>query len=307
MKKGLVIKSTGSWFNILDAGKVVSCRIKGKFRIKDIKTTNPITVGDKVSYKLLDDGTGLIMGIDERKNYIIRKATSFHKEAQLLATNIDLLFLMITLKFPETQPEFIDRILVTAEAYHIESIILVNKIDLLNKKDEDPIIKRFVHTYELAGYQCIPMSLKSGYGVEEIRKLLQGKINLIAGNSGVGKTSLINYLSPGLNLKIDNISEYHQSGKHTTTFSELFTLNENTYIIDSPGIRGFGLIDISKEEIGLFFPEIFRISKNCKFYNCTHLHEPGCAVMEGIEKGLIGKTRYKSYVSMVTEENTKYR
>ncbi len=306
MKKGLVIKSTGSWFNVLDGKEVIACRIKGKFRLKDIKTTNPITVGDRVNYELGDDGSGMIVSIDDRKNYIIRKATRFHKEAHLLASNIDLAFLMTTLKFPETQPEFIDRFLLTAEAYHIESVIVINKMDLLNKEDDTQLLK-FMSTYQLAGYHCILMSLHSATGVEEIKKLMQGKINLIAGNSGVGKTSLINLLVPSLDLKIDKISVSHQSGKHTTTFSELFTINENTYVIDSPGIRGFGLIDLSNEEIGLYFPEIFRISKECKFYNCTHIHEPDCAVREAVAKNLIGATRYRSYVNIVTEEKTKYR
>jgi ribosome biogenesis GTPase / thiamine phosphate phosphatase len=306
VKKGLVIKSTGSWFSVLDGGRIVQCRIKGKFRLKDIKTTNPVTVGDTVNFEQLEDGNGIIVSIHERKNYIIRKATSFHKEAHLLASNIDVAFLMTTLKFPETQPEFIDRFLLTAEAYHIESIILVNKIDLLNKVDGIQL-EEFIRTYRLAGYRCILMSLQSGIGVPEVKSLMQGKINLIAGNSGVGKTSLINFLVPALDLKTDEISDSHHSGKHTTTFSELFTLNENTYVIDSPGIRGFGLIDLSKEEIGLYFPEIFRISKACKFYNCTHIHEPDCAVKEAVAMHQIGETRYKSYVNIISEEKTKYR
>jgi ribosome biogenesis GTPase / thiamine phosphate phosphatase len=306
VKRGLVIKSTGSWFSVLDRGEVISCRIKGKFRLKDIKTTNPVTVGDKVSFERLDDGTGVIISIDDRKNYIIRKATRFQKQAHLLASNIDLAFLMTTLKFPETQPEFIDRFLLTAEAYRIECIILINKSDLHTTEDAI-LLKSFIQTYQLAGYPCILMSLETGKGVDEVNNLMQGKINLIAGNSGVGKTSLINYLVPSLDLKTDKISEIHHSGKHTTTFSELFTLNENTYVIDSPGIRGFGLIDLSKEEIGLYFPEIFRISKECKFYNCTHIHEPGCAVREAVASEHIGFTRYRSYFNIVTEKRTKYR
>jgi len=306
VRRGLVIKSTGSWFSVLESDRVVPCRIKGKFRLKGISTTNPVTVGDKVSFEILDDGTGMIVDIEERKNYIIRKATSFHKEAHLLASNIDMVFLMTSLKYPETQPEFIDRFLVTSEAYHIESNILINKIDLLEEEDNIKL-DEFIHTYTLAGYRCIPMSMKSGKGVEEIKELLQGRICLIAGNSGVGKTSLINLLAPSLHLKTEAISNSHHSGKHTTTFSELFTLNENTYIIDSPGIRGFGLIDLKKDEIGLFFPEIFRISKDCRFYNCSHVHEPECAVMKAVENGLIGRSRYKSYVNIVTEVKSKYR
>jgi len=248
----------------------------------------------------------MIVEIDKRKNYIIRRATSFHKEAHLLATNIDKVFLLASLKFPETQPEFIDRFLVTSEAYHIESYILINKIDLLDKEDNKKL-KEFIRIYSLAGYKCIPMSLITGQGVDEIKNLLQGNISLIAGNSGVGKTSLINLLSPSLQLKTEAISDAHQSGRHTTTFSELFTINGDTYVIDSPGIRGFGLIDLKKDEIGLYFPEIFKISKNCRFYNCTHIHEPGCAVKLAVENELIGSTRYRSYVNIVTEEESKYR
>ncbi len=306
MDKGIVIKSTGSWISVLRGNKIIQCRIKGKFRIKDIKTTNPVTVGDRVDVELLNDGTGVITAIEPRKNYIIRRATQFHKEAHLLAANIDLAFLMVTLRFPETQPEFVDRFLVTAEAYHIESIIIINKIDLLDKKD-DIQLKEFVKTYQLAGYHCILMSLKTGEGVQEIKKLIQGKTNLIAGNSGVGKTSLINYINPNVSLKTNTISESHQSGKHTTTFAELFPLDGNSFLIDSPGIRGFGLIDLSKEEVGLYFPEIFKISKNCRFYNCTHIHEPNCAVMEAVKMKKIGFSRYKSYVSILTGQNTKYR
>jgi ribosome biogenesis GTPase / thiamine phosphate phosphatase len=305
VKKGLVIKSTGSWFSVLDSNQIVPCRIKGKFRLRDITTTNPVTVGDKVNYEILDDGTGMILDIDTRKNYIIRRATSFSKEAHLLASNIDLALLMITIKHPETQPEFIDRFLVTAEAYHIESIIIINKLDLL--EEDDYTLNKIITTYRLAGYRCIPMSLISGIGLDEIKDCIPGKISLIAGNSGVGKTSLINYLNPSLNLKINAISDAHLSGRHTTTFSELFSINENTHLIDSPGIRGFGLIDLTKEDIGLFFPEIFRISKNCRFYNCTHIHEPGCAVIEAYKNDQIGETRYRSYVNIVTEEKSKYR
>jgi ribosome biogenesis GTPase len=306
VKKGLVIKSTGSWFSVLDGDEIIPCRIKGKFRLMNIKTTNPVTVGDKVYYDRMEDGNGIITRIEERKNYIIRKATSFNKEAHLLASNIDLLFLMTTFKFPETQNEFVDRFLLTAEAYHIESIILINKVDLLDKEDHNQL-NNFIKTYDLAGYKCILMSLKTGLSVEEIKQKMQGKINLIAGNSGVGKTSLVNYIIPSLQLKTANISESHHSGKHTTTFSELFKINENTYVIDSPGIRGFGLIDLAREEIGLYFPEIFRISKDCKYYNCTHVHEPGCAVRDAVISGHIGETRYKSYVNIIIDEKSKYR
>ncbi len=302
----MVIKSTGSWYTILDGKDIVNCRIKGKFRIQGIKTTNPVTVGDKVEYDLLEDGKGIILNIEKRKNYIIRRATSFHSEAHLLAVNIDLAFLMITLKSPYTPREFIDRFLATAEAYHIQSVLLINKVDLLKNSDQEEL-DEFINTYKLAGYDCIKLSVKENFQVTQVSKLMNGKLNLIAGNSGVGKTALINAISPSLNLKTEAISESHQAGKHTTTFSEIFTLNENTYVIDSPGIKGFGLIDMDKNEIGLYFPEIFKMSKNCKFYNCTHMHEPGCAIMDAVEEGKIGKSRYKSYLSIMNDEDSKYR
>jgi ribosome biogenesis GTPase len=306
VNKGIVIKSTGSWYTVFDSGVEILCRIKGKLRLKDIKTTNPVTVGDKVYYDLADANTGIITKIEERKNYIIRRATHFHKEAHLLAANIDLVFIMVCLKSPLTPFEFIDRLLVTAEAYHIESVILINKIDLLNHEG-NITLERFIKTYSFAGYKCISMSVEKNLNVGQTKELMQGKISLIAGNSGVGKTSLINKFDPSLNLKTAEISEYHKSGKHTTALSELFCIDNETYVIDTPGIKGFGLVDFNRAEIGLFFPEIFRISKECKFYNCSHIHEPQCAVINAIEQGQIGESRYKSYFNMVTDEQSKYR
>ena len=306
MNKGLVIKSTGSWYLVQNKGEVVRCRIKGKFRTKDIVTTNPVTVGDRVDYEIMEDGTGLIHSIDDRKNYIIRRSTRFNKEAHLLAANINQVIIMVSLKFPASPFEFIDRMLVTAEAYHIESIILINKIDLLEKEDYDKL-EEFKSTYNKAGYTCLELSVVQNKNVEQAFALMKGKMSLLAGNSGVGKSSFINAVAPSLHLKTENISDYHQSGKHTTTFSEIFQLDDTTYIIDSPGIKGFGLIDMQKEEIGLYFPEIFRISKECKFYNCTHLHEPGCAVIEAVKEEQIGYSRYKSYVNIMTDEESKYR
>lgn len=302
----MVIKSTGSWYTILDGKDIVNCRIKGKFRMHGLKTTNPVTVGDKVEYDLLKDGSGIILKIEKRKNYIIRRATSFHTEAHLLAANIDLALLMITLKSPSTPREFIDRFLATAEAYHIQSVLLINKVDLLTSSDQEEL-EDFINTYKLAGYKCISLSIKENFQVSQVSQIMQGKLNLIAGNSGVGKTALINAIAPSLNLKTETISDYHQAGKHTTTFSEIFTLNKNTYVIDSPGIKGFGLIDMDKNEIGFYFPEIFRLSKNCKFYNCTHIHEPGCAIMKAVDDGKIGKSRYKSYLSIMNDDDSKYR
>lgn len=306
MNKGLVIKSTGSWYLVKNKGDIVRCRIKGKFRTKDIVTTNPVTVGDRVDFEFLEDGTGLINSIDDRKNYIIRRSTRFNKEAHLLAANIDQVIVMVSLKYPALSYEFIDRLLVTAEAYHIESIILINKIDLLEKEDYVKL-DEFKSTYEKAGYKSLELSVFQNINVQQAFALMKGKMSLLAGNSGVGKSSFINVVAPSLNLKTEEISDYHQSGKHTTTFSEIFQLDDTTYIIDSPGIKGFGLIDMQKEEIGLYFPEIFCISKECKFYNCTHLHEPGCAVIEAVKKEQIGYSRYKSYVNIMTDEESKYR
>jgi ribosome biogenesis GTPase len=306
MNKGLVLKSTGSWYTVKGSDCIIQCRIKGKFRTKDIATTNPVTVGDRVQFEMADDGTGVITDIDERKNYIIRRSTRFHKEAHLLGANIDQAFLMVCLKLPATPREFIDRFLLTAEAYHIPSTVLINKIDILDSEDKS-LLDEFINTYTLAGYTCIEMSIPTNKNVQEVYELMKGKLNLIAGNSGVGKTTLINAINPSLELKTSEISDYHQAGKHTTTFSEIFSLDDNTYVIDSPGIKGFGIIDINKEEVGLFFPEIFRISKGCKFYNCTHLHEPGCAVVKAVEVGEIGESRFRSYCNIMLDKGSKYR
>jgi ribosome biogenesis GTPase len=306
MNKGLVLKSTGSWYTIKNGDKIIQCRIKGKFRTKDIVTTNPVTVGDQVLYEQAEDGTGIITQIEPRKNYIIRRSTRFHKEAHLLGANMDQALIMISLMHPASPREFIDRFLLTAEAYQIPSVILINKTDLLDAKDQY-MLKEFIHTYELAGYPCITMSVLENKNISQVFDLMKGKLNLIAGNSGVGKTALINAIAPELNLKTSEISDYHQVGKHTTTFSEIFIIDDDTYVIDSPGIKGFGILDIDKSEVGLYFPEIFRISKECKFYNCTHLHEPGCAVIKAVEEGNIGLSRFRSYTNIMLDEGSKYR
>ncbi|MBN1949581.1 MAG: ribosome small subunit-dependent GTPase A [Bacteroidales bacterium] len=306
MYKGLIIKTTGSWCLVESRGEVYRCRVKGKFRIKNITTTNPVAVGDKVEFELIEDGTGVIKKLEPRNNYVIRRSTRFQKEAHLLAANIDQACVMVCLKEPSTPREFIDRFLITAEAYHINSVLLINKIDLLNENEKEQL-SEFVMTYSLAGYKCIEMSVWDNVNVEHFRELIQGKMNLLAGNSGVGKSTLINHINPGLNLKTEGISDYHKSGKHTTTFSEVFKVGDETYLIDSPGIRGFGLIDMEKAEIGLYFPEIFKYSKDCKYYNCTHLHEPGCAVIEAVREGKIGASRFNSYINIITEEESKYR
>lgn len=306
IRKGIVIKSTGSWYTVLDGNSEIQCRIKGKLRLKDIKTTNPVTVGDRVEYEPAENQTGIIINIEARKNYIIRKSTSFDKEAHLLAVNLDQAIIMATIKSPETPTEFIDRFLVTSEAYHIPSIIVFNKVDILSG-DELGQLDDLINSYKIAGYECFDLSLTENKNIIKVKELIQNKITLIAGNSGVGKSTLINCICPELNLKVSEISSVHKSGKHTTTFTEMFKIDEKTFLIDSPGIRGFGLIDMSKADIGLYFPEIFSESKNCKFYNCTHIHEPGCSVVDSVKDGRIGFSRYKSYLNMVTEENSKYR
>jgi ribosome biogenesis GTPase len=305
---GLVIKSTGSWYTVLTPDdSIVQCRIKGIFRIKGIVTTNPVTVGDKIDFRISGDGKGMISHIHERKNYIIRRSTRFHKEAHLLAANIDQAIIMLSLKHPHTPREFIDRLLITGEAYHIPCILVINKTDLLNPADDQQMLREFLTTYELAGYTCIETSVVQNKNIDKVHKLFKSKLTLIAGNSGVGKSTLINIISPGLDLKTSEISDHHLAGKHTTTFSEIFRLDKDSYVIDSPGIKAFGLIDMDKSEIGLYFPEIFRISKYCRFTNCKHLNEPGCAVEEAVQKGEIGLSRYRSYCGIMLDDESKHR
>jgi ribosome biogenesis GTPase len=303
-KKGLVIKSTGSWYTVLTDEFL--CQIKGKLRLKDIQTTNPITVGDKVEIEIQENNTGIIISIDPRRNYIIRRSTRFHKVAHLLAANIDQAILMISLVLPETPLEFIDRFLVTAEAYHIKTIILINKIDLIGN-DKYNLLESVIDIYSKIGYQCLGISVNNNSNISIVKEIFKNNISLIAGNSGVGKSSLINILDPKLNLKTAKISESHKSGKHTTTYSELYRLENNTYIIDTPGIKGFGLIDFSIQDVGFFFPEIFRLSKNCKYNNCTHIHEPDCAVIDAVQKFEVSESRFRSYLNLVTDDQLKYR
>lgn len=304
MPQGLVLKTTGSWYTVLSNGKMVNCRIKGKFRTKGIKTSTPVAVGDKVHFDVIkEDNTGIITKIEPRKNYIIRKATRFHHEAHLIAANIDQAFLMVTLKSPVTPLEFIDRFLLSAEMFFIEAKILINKTDLVDKDE----LNSFIEIYEKAGYECIPMCVPEFHGVEEVHQRMKGKLSLISGNSGVGKSSFIQAINPELNLKISEISDYHQSGKHTTTFSEIFEVTKDCFVIDTPGIRSFGLIDIDKNEIGLYFKDVFHASANCKFTNCTHLQEPGCMVREAVAEGKIAESRYRSYVNIYLDDENKHR
>lgn len=287
-------------------GEFVPCRLKGTFRIKGIRTTNPVAVGDRVELGRTSDGKGLITTIHPRKNYIIRKAINLSKESHILASNIDQALLMITLKAPETLSMFVDRFLVTAEAYSIPVSLIFNKMDLYDQ-DQLEILAVWVEAYTLAGYPCYTLSLETGRGLGKIRDLLPGKVTLLSGNSGVGKTTMINKLDPSMNLKTSEISDYHKSGKHTTTFPEMLELSSGGFIVDTPGIRGFGVIEIRKDELYHYFPELFRFSKDCQFYNCSHTHEPGCAVRKAVEEGEIGEMRYNNYLAMMESGDEKYR
>ncbi len=307
LKEGLVIKSTGSWYTVKTSDGVIhNCRIKGKFRMQGIRTTNPISVGDRVDFEEKEDAN-VIVKILDRKNYIIRKSSNLSKHSQIIAANVDQAFLIVTVNYPLTTTTFIDRFLAAAEAYRIPVNLIFNKIDRYRPNDMERLAE-LKGIYELIGYKCFEISAKEGTHLDIIREALKGKINLLSGHSGVGKSTLINAIQPGLDLKTGEISEAHSQGKHTTTFSEMFELDFDGYIIDTPGIRGFGTIDMEKEEMSHFFPEIFRTSEHCQFNNCSHLHEPKCAVKGAVEVGEISMTRYESYLGMIMEdEDSKYR
>lgn len=302
-----MLKSTGSHYRVrLENGQVVECVPRGKLRLNEFKTTNPITVGDWVTVELNPNGVGLITAIQERKNYIIRKATNLSREAHIIAANIDQALLVVTIVQPETQLAFIDRYLVTAEAYRIPTVLVFNKIDLVDATYQS-VLDSYISIYESIGYKCIKVSARTGLNLDLLKQTLQGKVSLLSGNSGVGKSTLINCIEPELNLKTAEISSAHLKGRHTTTFSEIFELSFGGFIIDTPGIKSFGLVDIEKEELYHFFPEIFKLSDKCKYYNCTHIHEPGCAVIEAVDSGKIAPSRYLSYLSIYDDENEKYR
>ncbi|UZH56135.1 ribosome small subunit-dependent GTPase A [Salinimicrobium tongyeongense] len=310
--KGTVYKSTGSWYQVkADDGRFFKCRIKGKFRIKGIKSTNPVAVGDRVEFKLEDSGeeeqNGVITGIGERENYIIRKSVNLSKQTHIIASNIDQAFLLVTLNNPPTFTTFIDRFLVTAEAYHIKAILLFNKIDTYKPEELDEV-KYMAAMYRQIGYECIGISAKTGKNVEQVKELMQDKTSMISGHSGTGKSTLINAIEPKLDLKTTKISEQHRQGQHTTTFAEMFDLDFGARIIDTPGIKGFGVVDMEKEELGVYFPEFFARKQDCKFYNCLHLEEPKCAVKEALEAGEIPWSRYKSYLQILKgEDEQNYR
>jgi ribosome biogenesis GTPase len=308
LEQGIVIKSTGSHYRVLHGdGKISDCVIRGKFREKNLRTTNPVAVGDNVRFDYEPgSNTGIITELLDRRNYILRKASNLSKEFQIIAANVDHLFLMITIILPETPVEFIDRFLITAEAYRIPATLIINKTDLYGEV-ETSRMKYLESLYSRIGYECLRLSIINNQGVDILKDKMKGKISLLAGNSGVGKTTLINALNPALNLKTEAISDYHKQGKHITTFPEMHPMPFGGFVIDSPGIRGFGVIDMEKNEIYHFFPEIFRVSKECRFYNCLHLDEPGCAVRQAVESGAIDPLRYRSYLNILNDNNRKYR
>ncbi|MFI3262764.1 MAG: ribosome small subunit-dependent GTPase A [Rikenellaceae bacterium] len=314
MNKGIVTKNTGSWYCVeSEDGKVYNCRIRGKLRLKGIRTTNPISVGDNVVFDIETDNNdnsvnGVITKIEPRKNYIIRKSTNLSKESHILASNLDNVFLVVTLDFPFTSNEFIDRFLVTCEVYKVPVTIVLNKIDLFSDEGFKEVIEDFHKLYNSASYEVINCSTISHEGIATIEEMMKGKISLFSGNSGVGKSSIIKVVTNDLNIKTGDVSDSHHKGKHTTTFSEMFKINDGGYLIDTPGIKGFGLIDIDKDELARYFPDMFKHSSECRFYNCTHTHEPGCAVKEAVQEGAIYAERYDSYLKMLeNDKEEKYR
>jgi ribosome biogenesis GTPase len=301
--KGLVIKNTGSWYTVqADDGQLLDCKVKGNFRLRGIRSTNPVAVGDRVC---VSEGN-FITEIEDRRNYIIRKSINLSKQSHIIAANVDQALLVVTVNRPQTNTTFIDRFLASAEAYRVPVVLIFNKTDLLDD-DEKHYQQMLIHLYETVGYECRAISAETGDGIDELLPMLQGKITLLSGNSGVGKSTIINRLVPGVNLRTAEISDAHQMGQHTTTFSEMIPLGEG-WLIDTPGIKGFGTFDMEPEELTSYFKEIFRFSKDCRFSNCTHTHEPGCAVLKALEDHYIAESRYQSYLSMLEDKSEgKYR
>ena len=305
---GLVIKNTGSWYTVrTDDGQIIESKIKGNFRLKGIRSTNPIAVGDLVTLIVNKEGTAFISSIDERRNYIVRKSQNLSKQSHIIAANVDQAFLLVTVSHPETSTMFIDRFLASAEAYSVPVTLVFNKKDLLTD-DELHLQQMMITLYDTVGYPCFAVSATTGEGVEPVRAALQDKITVLSGNSGVGKSTLINSILPHVGLRTAEISDAHDTGMHTTTVTEMLPLPEGGYIIDTPGIKGFGSFDMEPEEITSYFKEIFRFSKDCRFNNCTHTHEPGCAGRRAVEDHYIAESRYQSYLSMLEDKKSnKYR
>jgi ribosome biogenesis GTPase len=308
LEKGIILKSTGSRYRVLHGdGKIIDCSVKGKLRISEFRTTNPIAVGDNILFEMDEKSdSGIITEVLDRRNWILRKASNLSKHSQIIAANIDQVFLMITIILPETPVEFIDRFLISAEAYRVPARIIINKTDLYGE-DETARMEYLESIYKNIGYECIRLSMIENLNHDELKLLMKGKTTLISGYSGVGKTTLLNALNPLLNLKTGRISDYHKQGKHITTFPEMHQMPFDAFVIDTPGIRGFGVVDMERNEIYHFFREIFEKSRECRFNNCLHLDEPGCAVRDAVEKGEIAFLRYKSYLNIMDGDDGKYR
>ena len=305
---GLVVKNTGSWYTVhTDDRRSVECKVKGTFRLKGIRNTNPVVIGDRVEIEVNQEGTAFITTIDERRNYMIRRSTNLSKQTHILAANIDIAVLIVTINYPQTSTVFIDRFLATAEAYRIPVQLVFNKLDRFNA-DELEYMDALIHLYTNIGYPCLKICAITGEGIASLEKLLERKTSLFSGHSGVGKSTIINQLLPGVNLKTANISEYHKKGMHTTTFSEMIPLSGGGYVIDTPGIKGFGTFEMAGAEVAHYFSEIFRISSGCRFNNCTHRNEPGCAVVQAVKEHYISESRYKSYLNILEDKDSnKYR
>ena len=305
LKKGIIYKSTGIWHLVKSGNIFYKCRIKGKLRLHNSKSTSPVVVGDRVSF-ILDienNSQGIIIEVQKRRNHIIRKSVKLSKQFQVIASNIDQIYLIITLNYPITFTQFIDRILVTAEAYRIPLNLVFNKMDIYSSSEKNEI-KKLKNIYELIGYKCYKISALNKDSVNKVSKSMKNKVNMIIGHSGVGKSTLINTISPNLMIKTSNISDLHKQGQHTTTYSEMFDLSDKIKIIDTPGIKGFGLVDMDSNEIKNYFPEFKNLNKNCKYNNCLHLNEPNCAVINALNQNKISKSRYKSYLNLIDESST---
>jgi len=309
--KGRVVRNTGAHYVVDTPLGEINCKVKGNFRIKGLRTTNPVAVGDNVAVAAPGpDGTAYITAIEPRRNYIIRRSTNLSKQSHIIAANIDCAVLVATLAHPTVSTNFIDRFLATAEAYRVHALLCINKIDLLSGADDRELLDAVAHLYRTIGYDVVCVSARTGRGMDSLRDALRGKVSLLSGNSGVGKSSIINGLIPGLRLRTAEISAVHDQGMHTTTFSELFNLPDDPdgYIIDTPGVRGFGTVDFNRADVSHYFPEMFALGRDCRFGNCTHIHEPGCAVLAALAEGHIAQSRYASYLSILDDaDEGKYR